>query len=114
MIAVKWEFEGDEADVSMVQAAVEKILNRYQRALGGISCPVHGTGLSLVVRGRTLEDFELSIETCCQDFVTEANARIHDKRRRARVSGQPPQWSRNNQPERRRFSRNPRRVSGSF
>jgi hypothetical protein len=111
MIAVKWEFEGDEA---VVQAAVEKILDRYQRALGGISCPVHGTGPSLIVRGRTLEDFELSIETCCQDFIIEANARIHDKRRRARVSRQPPQWRRNNQPERRRFSRTPRRVSGSF
>src|SRR3954467_8280615 len=105
MIAVKWEFEGDEADLAVVQAAVEKMLYRYQRALGGISCPVHGTGPSLAVRGRMLEDFELSIETCCQDFITEANARIHDKRRRARVSRQPPQWSRNDQLERRRFSR---------
>jgi hypothetical protein len=81
MIVVKWEFDGDEQDLPMVQTTVERILGRYQRAIGGIHCPVHGAGPSLRVRGQTAADLELTIEPCCQAFIDETNVRIHRRRR---------------------------------
>jgi hypothetical protein len=82
MIAVKWEFEGTGPEVGAAQTMVDKILSRYQRALRGVTCPVHDRAALLVVRGRSLEDLELGIEPCCQALIDEANARIHRGRRR--------------------------------
>ena len=62
MIAVKWEFEGTGAEVAAAQMVVEKILARCQRALRNVWCPVHGSGVALTVRGRTLEELELGID----------------------------------------------------
>jgi hypothetical protein len=81
MIAVKWEFEGPEMDLPAVQTTVERILSRYQRAIGGIRCPIHGAGPYLCVRGQTVADLELTIEPCCQALIDETNARIHSGRR---------------------------------
>jgi hypothetical protein len=81
MIAVKWEFEGPEMDLPAVQTTVERILSRYQRAIGGIRCPVHGAGPYLCVRGQTVADLELTIEPCCQALIDETNVRIHSGRR---------------------------------
>ena len=85
MIAVKWEFEGTGAEVAAAQMVVEKILARCQRALRNVWCPVHGSGVALTVRGRTLEELELGIEPCCQASIDEASMRIHRRRGQPRV-----------------------------
>jgi hypothetical protein len=102
MIAVRWEFEGPEHDLPAVQTTVERILGRYQRAIGGIRCPVHGAGPFLCVRGQTAEELELTIEPCCQALIDETNARIHS-RRRSSVRQRPPRLI--PRAERRRVSR---------
>jgi hypothetical protein len=100
MIAVKWEFEGDDLEVITVQAAVERVLRRYQRALGSVRCPVHESGPLLIVRGRSLNDLDLSVQPCCQALVNEANARIQGARRRRRIASESDQTNQTN-PERR-------------
>ncbi len=76
MIEVEWEFEGDALGQAAAQSAVQKILSHYNRALGNVSCPVHRRAPVLRVRGRTLEDLEIDIATCCDVLVEEANSRI--------------------------------------
>jgi hypothetical protein len=84
MIKVEWEFEGDDVGEAAAQAALRMILDRYKRALRGLTCPTHGEVLILRVRGRTLEDLDISVESCCQPLMDEANARIR------RASGEVP------------------------
>lgn len=85
MIAVKWEFEGVGPEVAAAHTIVERILNRYQRALGGVTCPVHGSSVVLVVRGRTLDDLDLGIEPCCQTLIDVTNSWINRGKRRTGV-----------------------------
>jgi hypothetical protein len=76
MIEVEWEFGGDALGQAAAQSAVQKSLSHYNRALGNLSCPVHRRAPVLRVRGRTLEDLEIDIATCCDVLVVEANSRI--------------------------------------
>jgi hypothetical protein len=76
MIEVEWEFEGDALGEAAAQAAVQKILSHYNRAIGKLTCPIHHRAPVLRVRGRTLEDLEIDIATCCDVLVNEANSRI--------------------------------------
>jgi hypothetical protein len=112
MIAVKWEFEGTGPEVAATQTVVERILNRYQRALRGLTCPVHGSGAVLVVRGRTLEDLDLGIEPCCQSLIDEANAQIHRGRRRRGVVLQLDRPARS-RPDRRKNIRRSTRIGNT-
>ena len=105
MIAVKWEFEGTGSEVAEAQTVVERIVSRYQRAVRGISCPVHRVGLVLVVRGSTLEDLDLGIEPCCQALIDEANLQIHRGRRRPAIALPLRRPSQHQGPERRSASR---------
>jgi hypothetical protein len=110
MILVKWEFRGTGSDVVAAQTAVERILNRYQRALRGVTCPVHASSAILVVRGRTMEDLDLGIEPCCQALIDEANAQIHRGRRRRGVMPHGIRARRYEGPERRRLIRRMTRL----
>lgn len=87
MMAVKWEFQGN--DLAAAQTVVTRILKRYRQALGGIRCPVHGAASTVVIRGRTLDDLTLSIEPCCQILLDEADARLHRGRGRRSSSTRP-------------------------
>lgn len=84
MMKVEWEFDGDEVGKAAAQAAVRRILDHYKRALNGLTCPIHGDVPILRVRGRTLEDLDISVESCCQPLIDEAYARIR------RASGEVP------------------------
>jgi hypothetical protein len=81
LIAVRWEFHGKPDDFAVAQAAVEKVLHRSHRRLGGIRCTVHGAAPVLVVAGRKPGDLDVRLETCCSAFQDVANARIHNRRR---------------------------------
>ena len=108
MLSVKWEFNGTGSEVTAAQTLVERILGRCQRALRGVTCPVHGSGAVLVVRGSNLQDLELGIEPCCQALINEANARIHGGRRR--FGNMLPLDRRAIRPERRRIARRRTRL----
>lgn len=64
MMAVEWEFEGDDLEVAAAHTVVQTLITRYQRALAGIQCPVHESACRLIVRGHSLEDLNVSIEPC--------------------------------------------------
>jgi hypothetical protein len=85
MIEVNWEFHGKPNDFAVAQTAVEKVLHRSQRALGGIRCPVHGLAPVLVVSGQGAGDLDVRLDTCCKDFLNVANARIHNRRQGLRA-----------------------------
>lgn len=76
MMEVKWEFEGDEHGQAAAETAVQRILDRYSRPLATIRCPVHGKVPVLRVRGHSLEDLDLTVETCCEALLRDANSRI--------------------------------------
>jgi hypothetical protein len=105
MITVRWEFVADGWDMEAAQRAVDRIQNRFQRALGNVRCPVHGAGPLLVVRGGSLEELAVDLETCCQSLVDETNARMQSGRQSGRAFGS----------RRRERRKNPRsgRPSGS-
>jgi hypothetical protein len=84
MLEVKWEFQGIEEE-RVVQAAVEKVVRRLQRALGSIVCPTHGRSPLLRVRGTMLSTLDIGFETCCQALMDETTARIHDIRKRGKT-----------------------------
>ena len=105
MITVRWEFVGDQWDMAAAQRAVDRIQSRFQRALGGIRCSQHGSGPLLVVRGQSLGELELDLETCCQQLVDEANARIQSGKPSARAFGPNKQKRRATRADRRRPSR---------
>ena len=43
-----------------------------QRKLAHVRCQEHGGALRVVVEGPSLDDFELSVEGCCQKLIDEA------------------------------------------
>ena len=114
MLAVKWEFDGDDGELAAAQTVVQRILTKYQRALSGIRCPVHGSASLLIVRGRTLEDLNLSVEPCCQALVDEANAHIHRGRGRRPAGPRPHLTSSAIRRERRRVRRSGPDLKGLF
>jgi hypothetical protein len=88
MITVRWEFvAADEWDMTEAQRVVDRIQTRFQRALGDVRCTVHGSGPLLVVRGDSVGELELDLETCCQELLDETNGRIQSGRYRARGFG---------------------------
>jgi hypothetical protein len=103
MISVRWEFVADEWDMEAAQRVVDRIQNRFQRALGSVRCSVHGAGPLLVVRGGSLEELALDLETCCQSLVDETNARMQGGRKSGRAIG----------PTQRERRRSPRSGRGS-
>jgi hypothetical protein len=76
MMEVRWEFKGDELGQEAAETAVHRVLDRYSRPLANIKCPVHGKVPVLVVRGHSLDDLDLTVETCCQALLDDANGRI--------------------------------------
>jgi hypothetical protein len=81
MLEVQWEFRGLEEE-RVVQAAVDKVVRRLQRALASMVCPTHGRSPILRVRGTTLSTLDIDLETCCKALREETSARIHDIRKR--------------------------------
>lgn len=77
MIKVEWEFDGDDVGEAAAQAAVRRILDRYKRALNVLTCPTHRDVPILRVRGGTLDDLDITVESCCQPMIDAAHARIH-------------------------------------
>jgi hypothetical protein len=84
MLEVKWEFQGIDQGRT-VQAAVEKIVRRLQRALGAIVCPIHRRSPLLRVGGSSLASLEIGFETCCQPLMDETSVRIRDIRKRGKT-----------------------------
>lgn len=82
MIEVRWELEADGIDQAAAAAAVERILNYYQRVLTGITCPRHAGTPWLVVRGRAVKDLAVSLGTCCSDLKEQTDARMRSVSRR--------------------------------
>jgi hypothetical protein len=84
MLEVKWEFEGSDQG-RVVQAAVEKVVRRLQRAIGTIVCPVHHLRPPLRIRGYSVDTLDIAIEGCC-DTLLDATAvgirQIRHSRRR--------------------------------
>ena len=80
MIEVKFELEGvEEAEA---QAALSKTIRFYQQALGGVTCPTHGSTPFLVVRGNSPQRLAVSMDACCGALTSAANARVRAVSRR--------------------------------
>lgn len=82
MIHVKWELEGNEIDEAAAQAAVQRILNYYKRALASVSCPAHGGQPWLSVRGRTVKSLTVSVGSCCSALKSQMDEQIRRVSRR--------------------------------
>ena len=80
MIAVRWEFKGDDREVAAAQTVVHRILTRYRPAIDKIRCPLHGSGTTLTARGHTLEDLDLIVEPCCKHSLMKPTAGASGKR----------------------------------
>jgi hypothetical protein len=88
MITVRWEFvTANEWDMTAAQRIVDRIQTRFQRAIGGLRCPVHGSEPLLVVQGGSVADLDVDLETCCERLAEESNARIQAGSHRARAFG---------------------------
>jgi hypothetical protein len=74
MMEVRWDFKGDELGQEAAETAVHRVLDRYSRPLANVKCPVHGKVPVLVVRGHSLDDLDLTVETCCQALLDDANS----------------------------------------
>ncbi len=59
--------------VAKADAEARKSAQEYiQRKLAHVRCPEHGGALRIVVEGPSWDDFELSVEGCCQKLIGEA------------------------------------------
>jgi hypothetical protein len=81
MVDVKFDLENG-VEESVARAAVQKTVRFYQRALAGVTCPTHGSGPALIVKGTSLERLMVSIEGCCEALSSTADARVRAVSRR--------------------------------
>jgi hypothetical protein len=81
VVQVKFDLD-DEIEKPAAEAAVQKTVKFYQRALESMTCPDHGNKPSLVVRGNTMARLAVSVETCCPVLSNAVDARIRAVSRR--------------------------------
>jgi hypothetical protein len=81
MVALKFELEDGLGEMA-AEAAVEKTVRFYRRALEGVTCPVHGSYPSLLVKGGTMARLAISIEVCCAALSNAADDRVRAVSRR--------------------------------
>jgi hypothetical protein len=81
MISVTYELDGT-IDEETAARAVEKVLRFHQQALSGITCPVHQETPWLKVRGGSLRELAVSVESCCPSLADKVVARIDAVSRR--------------------------------
>ncbi len=81
MIDVEFRIGGEkqslnkELDEMEAKADAENrkgIQGYIQKKLAHVRCPEHGGTLRVVVEGPSWDDFELSVEGCCEKFIDEA------------------------------------------
>ncbi len=59
--------------VAKADAEARKGFQEYiQRKLAHVQCQEHGGVLRVIVKGPSWDDFELSVEGCCQNLIDEA------------------------------------------
>jgi len=82
MMEVRWELEGNGIDQSSAEAAMQRVLNYYDRALADLTCPAHGRAPWLTVRGRMVKDLAVRVECCCPILQSQAEERLRRVSRR--------------------------------
>ena len=84
MISITYELDGT-IDEKTAARAVEKVLRFHQQALSDITCPTHQEAPRLKVRGGSVRDLAVSVESCCPALAEKVEARIEDISRRDQV-----------------------------
>jgi hypothetical protein len=81
MIRVTYELDGPVEETTAARA-VEKVVRFHQQALSDLTCPIHQEAPWLKVRGRSLRELAVSVESCCAALTGKVEERINHISRR--------------------------------